>query len=204
MGGKKVSLIYQNGSQSSIANRSLILISILTTLLFGACQSTPNLTEYEVYNIINEIIADDSLFINKVCWEFRDVQLTEEYKQEFTQDDISFIDRQRELFKNLKVKPNRLKWYIRSTKSFQFTTVYTECNKGSLYHISFPLISVDRQKVLIEFQDDCNCMLGGQGGKDLYEKKNGKWVRTKGFDHWISDNKKWKNKKQLFDIADLH
>lgn len=39
-------------------------------------------------------------------------------------------------------------------------------------------------------------MLGGQGGKDLYEKKSGHWVRTKGFDHWISENNKWKNERQ--------
>lgn len=173
----------------------------MTALFFGSFKSAPDLTEDEVYTILNEIIADDSLSIYKVCWKFQELKLTEEYKKEFTQDDISFIGRQTELFKNLIVKPNKLKWYKRRGKTFDFATVDTVCDKGILYHISFPLISADRQKVIIEFQEDCNCMLGGQGGQDLYEKKNGHWVRIKGFDHWISDNRKWKDKKQLLVTA---
>jgi len=183
--------------------RTLIIISTLTAVFFGSCKSTPDLTEDEVYTIINEIIADDSLYIDRVCWKFQNLELTDEYKKEFTQDDISFIGRQSGQFKNLKVKPNNLKWYKRRSKTFEFTTVDTVCDQGILYHISFPIISADRQKVIMEFQEDCNCMLGGQGGQDLYEKKNGHWVRTKGFNHWISDNRKWKDEKQLLVTAHL-
>jgi hypothetical protein len=32
----------------------------LTVLFFGSCKSTPDLTEDEVYTILNGIIADDS------------------------------------------------------------------------------------------------------------------------------------------------
>jgi len=46
-------------------------------------------------------------------------------------------------------------------------------------------------------------MLGGQGGKNLYEKKNGHWKRTKRFDHWISENGERKDEKQLLAMADL-
>ena len=118
-------------------------------------------------------------------------------KNEFTKEDIDFIERQKSLFKNTTIKSDKLKWLHRRKNTFVSTTIDTVCNEGILYHISFPIISVDRQKVIIEFQEDCNCMLGGQGGKDLYEKKNGHWVRTKGFDHWISENRKWKDEKQL-------
>ena len=59
----------------------------MTVLFFSSCKSTPDLTEDEVYTIINEIIADDSLYIDRVCWKFQDLQLTDEYKKEFTQDE---------------------------------------------------------------------------------------------------------------------
>jgi hypothetical protein len=43
--------------------------------------------------------------------------------------------------------------------------------------------------------------LGGQGGQDLYEKKNGHWVKTKGFDHWVSDHLNSNGKKQITTLA---
>lgn len=174
--------------------RTLIILSTLTVLLLGSCQSPPDLKEEEVYTIVNEIIADDSLPIMRACWKFREIELTPEYKKEFTEQDVDFIRRQKELFKNWTIKPNKLKWFQRRNKVFLNTTIDTICDQGILHHISFPLISIDRKKVIIEFQEDCNCMLGGQGGKDLYEKINGHWVRAKGFDHWVSDNKKWNSK----------
>lgn len=186
-----------------MTTRTLIIISTLTTLFLGSCKSTPDLTEDEVYTILNEIIADDSLYVDRACWKFQSIDLTTEMKNEFTKEDIDFIERQQSLFKNTTIKSGKLKWLHRRKNTFVSTTIDTVCNDGILYHISFPIISVDRQKVIIEFQEDCNCMLGGQGGKDLYEKKNGHWVRTKGFDHWISENRKWKNEKQLLVITKL-
>lgn len=181
--------------------QQLIIISALTTLFLSSCNWTPNLTKDEVYTIVNEIIADDSLYIDRACWKFGNIKLTPEIKKEFNEQDLKFIERQKDLFKNSKINPNKLKWFHKRNNSLAYTTIDTICNEGILYHISFPLISVNRQKVIIEFREDCNCMLGGQGGKDLYEKKNGHWVRTKGFDHWISDNKKWKREKQLLVIS---
>ena len=169
----------------------------MTALFFGSCKSTDDLTEDEVYTILNEIIADDSLYINRACWKFQDIDLTPEIKKEFTEEDIKFIGRQKTLYKNSTIKSDKLKWFHRRNKALVSTIIDTVCNEGILYHISFPLISADRQKVVVEFQEDCNCMLGGQGGKDLYKKKNGRWVRTKGFDHWISGNRKKKDEKQL-------
>jgi hypothetical protein len=166
--------------------QTLIFISVLTILFFGSCNKTPDLTEDEVYTIINEIIADDSLHINKVCSKFQEVVLTTEMKKEFTKEDLEFISRQKALFKDQVIKSGKLKWLHNPNKTFVSTLVDTACNNGILYHVSFPIISTDRQKVLIEFQQDCNCMLGGQGGQNLYEKKNGHWIRTNMFNHWIS------------------
>lgn len=172
--------------------KTFLIFSILTTIFFSSCKSTPDLTENEVYTIINEIIVDDSLPIYQACWKFKNIKLTENYKKEFTEEDLGFISEQNEIFKDLKIKPNKLKWYKKRQKAYEFTSIDTICDQGILYHISFPLISADRKKVIIEFQEDCNCLLGGQGGKDLYEKKNGHWIRIKSFDHWISQNKNLK------------
>ncbi|UUF13909.1 MULTISPECIES: hypothetical protein [Flavobacterium] len=167
-----------------------IPIFLLLIVLASSCKSTPDLTEDEVYGIINEIVVDDSLFLDHVCWEFRTIPVKEEYKKEFSEKDIDFINEQNENFKGLKIKPNKIKWFRKSKKVFQYAIVDTLCDQGFLYHISFPIISADRKKVIIEFQEDCNCLLGGQGGKYLYEKKNGHWIQKKGYDQWISQNEK--------------
>ena len=181
-----------------MTTRILITISALTALFFGSCKSNPDLTEEEVYTILNEIIADDSLYIYRACWKFQDIDLSPEMKKEFTQEDIKFIGRQKILYKNSIIKTDKLKWFHRRNKAFVSIAIDTVCDKGILYHISFPLISADRQKVIIEFQEDCNCLLGGQGGKDLYVKKNGRWVRTKGYDRWVSDNRKRKDENNYW------
>ena len=170
----------------------IYIISAFTALFLSSCNSTPDLSEEEVYSIINEIIALDSLSVYKACWKFENIQLTDEHSKEFTKEDVVFIKKQNNLFKNSKIKPNKLKWYRKRSKTTDFITIDTLCNKGILYHISFPLISADRKKVMIEFREDCNCNLGGQGGKFLYEKRNEHWVFIKMFDRWISDriNKK--------------
>lgn len=165
----------------------LLLVSILIIVGFVSCNRTPDLTEVEVYKIVNEIIKDDTLPIYRVCWKFDDIELSNEYLEEFKKDDIEFIKRQRNIFRNPTITKNSLKWFDRRAKTFDYIMVDSICNSGIINHISFPLISADRQKVIIEFRENCNCMLGGRGGKDLYEKKNGHWKRTKSFNQWISE-----------------
>ena len=165
---------------------ALLLVSSFTVLSLASCNTAPDLTEEEVYCIINEVVADDSLSISRVCWKFKQLRLTTEYKKEFTDKDAAFIARQQVLFKNLKVKPDKLKGFSKQTNTLRFITVDTVCTEGILHHIFFPLIGADRQKLIMEFQEDCNCMLGGHGGQVLYNKKNGHWVRSKVFNQWIS------------------
>src|SRR6476660_4521778 len=131
---------------------SRIFITLTTIVLLSACKSTPNLTEDEVYTILNEIIADDSLYFNRLCWKFDSItSMTDEFnkdiKKEFSERDFQFIERKKKLFKNTTIKPNRLKCFNRRDKAFVNIDIDSACDKGILYHLSFPYISSDRQKV---------------------------------------------------------
>jgi hypothetical protein len=164
-------------------------IGLLTLFLFGVfmgCRKGPNLTEDEIYTILNEIILDGSLSIQRACWKFDDLVLSDACKKEFTGPDIRFMYRQKRKFENLRIRPGRLRWYKKHAKVFVNTTIDTNCNKGIVHQLSLPLVSIDRQKVLIEIYENCNCLLGDQGGKFLYMKVNGRWKRVKVFDYWIS------------------
>ena len=158
------------------------------TTTFVSCNRMPDLTKDEVYKILNEIIADDSLYLDIVCRQVDFISVTNEYG--FSIDDKDFISRQNEIFKDFKIEPKQLKYYSRRKKRLESVFVDTTCKVGILTRLSFPLISADRQRVVIENTEDCHCMLGGQGGKDLYQKENGHWKRKKSFDRWISQIKK--------------
>ena len=177
-------------TNSYMKSHLLLVLAILSAWGLTACKPTPDLTEKEVYSILNEIIADDSLAIYQVCWKFQTLQMPPEASREFTIQDRLFSSRQSERFKNLKIKPATLKWFRKRSRHYDFTVVDTVCKQGILYHLSFPVVSADRKKALLELTEDCNCGLGGQGTKNLYEKKQGRWVLTKRFDQWISLRKK--------------
>ena len=123
----------------------------------------------------------------RICSKVDVLPFTGDFVKEFNENDKKFIQRQKLLFKDFKLEPNRLKWYSSRKKAFVFMKIDTICIKESLYRISFPIISSDRTKVLIEITQDCNCMLGGQSGKELFIKQNGHWKRIKSFDRWISE-----------------
>ena len=163
---------------------SSYLFLFFPTLFFLSCNRTPDLTKDEVYKILNQIIADDSLRLHTVCWQLEDLPITDEYG--FSSNDKKFIDRQKAIFKNFKLEQKQLKFYSKKKQAYDFIYIDTNCNEGILNRLSFPLISVDRQRVVIENTEDCNCMLGGQGGKDLYINRNGHWKLEKSFDRWIS------------------
>jgi hypothetical protein len=156
-------------------------------LIFNSCNRTPDLTKNEIYQILNEIIVDDSLRMYRICSKVDILPFTGDFVTEFNEYDKKFIQHQKIIFKDFKLEPNRLKWYSSRKKVFEFIQIDTICSKKSLYKISFPIISADRTKVLIEITEDCNCLLGGQGVKNLYVKQNGHWKRIKSYDRWISE-----------------
>ena len=159
-------------------------ISFSVTWSLSGCKRTPDLTKEEVYNILNEIIADDSLRLYTVCWQFDSLPISNNYG--FNDRDKEFITRQKVVFRNFKIEPNKLKSYSRRKKVFDFIDIDTTCDAGVISRLSFPLISADRQRVVIENTEDCHFMLGGRGSKDLYVKRSGHWRREKSFDQWIS------------------
>ena len=168
-------------------SRSFIILILLCPMLCTCRPGTADLTESEIYTIVNQIIGDNDWPVTKVCSKFTDIQLTDESAREFTIADRYFMTRQRFLFRAMRIKQGSLQFKLAdSSHRVKSAFVDTACNQGILYHISFPLISADRKKVLIEFYENCNCILGSRAGKYLYEKKNGHWVYTKGFDQWIS------------------
>ncbi|WP_147383225.1 hypothetical protein [Pontibacter oryzae] len=164
-------------------NKTAIYLLGLLMIMISSCSS--GMSESEVYQILNQVIADNKLQVNRVCQDFKSLHLKNEYKEEFSKD-LEFIKKQKEQFSDLKIKPNKLRYYNERTGNYDFIEVDTTCSEGFLYHISLPIVSEDRQKVLIEFNEDCNCMLGGQGSKELYVRRNGRWEKEKSFDRWIS------------------
>ena len=104
----------------------------------------------------------------------------------FNAPDEIFIKRQNEIFASFKWEPNMLKAYSYRKKTPDYIYIDTSCEVGIVNRLSFPLVSADRQKVVLENTEDCHCMLGGQGGKDVYIKQNGHWKREKSVDGWIS------------------
>lgn len=171
------------------------ILIIFLTILFISCKRTPDLTKEEVYEILNEIISDDSLSLRTICWQVDNLSVTDEYG--FSSHDKKFIERQRKVFKDFKFEPNRLKFYSRKKKRMDFIYIDTSCKAGILNHLSFPLISADRQRVVLENTQDCHCMLGGGGRKDLYIKHNGHWKKEKSFDIWISQTMKIEPRYQI-------
>jgi hypothetical protein len=174
--------ISDNNEMKGFFTTIIIFFSLMTV----SCERTPDLTQAEVYKIINEIVADDSLKIYRVCWKFKDLPLAGQYLSEFTTKDIEFNKRQKVLLSGLKIHSKQLRWIRPRDKAEIYSIIDTTCNTGILYHLTLPIITQDRKRVLIEFNEDCNCELGGQGGKTLYERINGRWVRKKTFDRWVS------------------
>lgn len=164
---------------------SYFMLLIITSLLYS-CKPTPEIKEKEIYSLINELVIDDTLFFDNVCCEFSELSLDEDELKEFTSEDIEFNENLQSKFKHLKVKPNSIIHFHRVNNPPTFASVDKTCDKNSVVHLSLPFISIDRKKLLIKIDNDCNCMLGGSGGKYLFEKVNGKWKLKKSFDVWIS------------------
>lgn len=156
-----------------------ILILLLTfQMILNSCSKKNEITETEIYDTLNRIIADDSLHITKLCSKLNNLALTLELEKKFNREDIEFIKEQKLAYINTKLKPNKLKNGVKNyyTKSKDFIQIDSVFNEGIVYYFSFPLISKDRKTILIEISEDCNAMLCGFSGKFLYVKKNDRWI----------------------------
>jgi hypothetical protein len=166
----------------------LLTTCVSATLWLSGCTPAPKpLSEEEVYELLNELIVDDTLVMREVYYRFAGLALSEEMKKEFTSEEVAFMEAQisKPLAKEL--KPLTISWFHKNYKPDQdFVTPVYEADSGFVTHISFPIISPDRKKMLIHWENDCNCLLGGSAGDYLYVKKNGHWKLFKTFNGWIS------------------
>jgi hypothetical protein len=170
----------------------VFLLPLAVVFFFSCSRFAPNLTEDEVYKILNEIIVEDTLIAYDVCREFTDIPFEDAYSKGFSKSDIKFMNRQKELFVNLPIKSNKLKRFNLYSKTFDFAIVDTTCgSSGSpICFISFPLISIDRQKIIIEINRGIGELSTGSGEKHLYNREKGRWIRIEIFDLWMSYNEK--------------
>lgn len=84
-------------------NKTAIYLLGLLMIMISSCSS--GMSESEVYQILNQVIADNKLQVNRVCQDFKSLHLKNEYKEEFSKD-LEFIKKQKEQFSDLKIKPN--------------------------------------------------------------------------------------------------
>ncbi len=169
-------------------NRLKFVILFLLPIIACSCDRPPDLTEGEINKILNEIIAADSNYcISQVCWQYYDIEWTSDYDKVFTPADKKFANRQKRIFSDLKIKSKTIKCYWPCKRIFDYVDVVdTNWTKGGIHHFSFPLVSIDRTKVILGTIWDCNAPLCGWGDICLYVKRNGKWKIEKTFSSWQS------------------
>ena len=170
----------------TIMNRASLFAILFAVLFTLSCNRPKDLTSRDIYRILNEIIADNNIKLDVVCASMYRLPISEKWPPDFDSEDQTFIENQKDLFKNFKLEPHRLKSFWKRTGRFQDVIIDKSCKTGMLTKFSFPLISADRKKALLEIDEDCNCMLGGQEVKYLFINKNGHWKRTKSYDNLIS------------------
>ncbi len=169
--------------------RILTTFSIILTVLFLSCGRTKDLTEDEIYTILNDIISDDSLRLTNVKGKFTELQWNSDYEKYFTKDDIIFSSEQDKIFSNLTIKPEKLKrWRWKQVQKRGHSPYITvnDTTVGCVSELSFPLISIDRKTVLIQFTEDCGGMFGYSTRKCLFKKENGRWTIKQWFDVIVS------------------
>jgi hypothetical protein len=166
--------------------RKIELILFLLCLTNYKCVHKEKIDDKLIYSTLNEIILQDSIFAHIVCGNFDLITIPKEIQKEFFPNEEAFIENQLQESKNFKVDTGRLFFYWKRTGAFEKPYIDTSCSTGILYRFSYPIFSKDLQTTVVEITEDCNCMLGGQGHKAVYRRKNGKWIRVKKFDSWIS------------------
>jgi hypothetical protein len=127
------------------------LFGIIITLFFCSCNTPKDFEEDGIYSILTGIITAYSLYIGPICSKFVHLSLTDETKRDFSKNDIKFINRQVENYKEFHIKPNKLNCYICSkikNKNQSFVPKITNCiERTSTF--SFPIISIYRKNPFI-------------------------------------------------------
>lgn len=138
--------------------------------------------------MINEIASDNNLMLSEICSESVNIEILENNLSEFSFLDQLSVNAQKVTQFTHYFENDELKYFDRKSKKTKPVVILQDCknHNGIFYRISLPIISADKKTAIIKITEDCNCSLGGQSGEYLYKKINGKWVKIKTFNGWIS------------------
>ncbi|WP_222621778.1 hypothetical protein [Pedobacter fastidiosus] len=139
------------------------------------------------YEIINEIGKDNGFYWNKICIYYDEIEIFEDNCSSFPFVDKISVYCQKLIQKINSLEDNKIKYYSRKTKSFHKAEIIKNCHQAydMIYRISYPIVSADKKTVLIKITQDCNCMLGGQGGTYIFKKIKGTWKVVDSYNSWI-------------------
>jgi hypothetical protein len=163
-------------------------ILLVFAVLISAYFLNTHVSENEKYRILNEVLKDNNLRYSEVCSKTVSVDFFENNTVDFNLFDKISVITQKAIQGLYKIKKDKITFYYPNDKNPNFSKIIDNCenHNGIIEKISFPIISSDKNIVLIKFEEDCNCMLGGQSGTYVFKKTNGKWVRINSFGGWIS------------------
>lgn len=164
--------------------RSIIFLSTI----IGAYYMYAHVSNQDRYKIINEIERDNKFGWNKICSSYDKIEIFENNCSSFSLIDQVAVYCQKLTQSFYQIEKNKIKYYSNRTKSFHSTQIVKNCNQDYdfVYRISFPVVSADKKTVLIKITQDCNCMLGGQGGTYVFKKINNCWKLINSYNYWIS------------------
>jgi hypothetical protein len=155
-------------------------------ILAYGCKDTSKIDKDLVYSTLNDIIQQDSIFAWTVCSKFDQVTIPNDIQKEYFNKDKNFIQEQLKKSLNAKVDTGRIFIYSQRKKGIIKSFIDTTCSINIFYRFTYPIFSRDLQTVVVGVTEDCNCMLGGWGFEAVYKRHNGKWVRIKKYESWIS------------------
>ncbi|MGI4869766.1 MAG: hypothetical protein ACRYFX_01165 [Janthinobacterium lividum] len=176
-------------SQQKLVMTKKILLACLA--VFASYFLYSFTSENEKYEIINEIVKDNDLYLSEICSKTEKIRVFDNNLRDFTFSEQLSVNMQKLTQSEYTLKAYKLKYFDNRQDKEVFSTIVSDCNRENdilLYVVSMPIVSPDKKTVLIKITEDCNCMLGGQSGTYLYKKINGKWKRVNVFDNWISSH----------------
>jgi len=166
-------------------SRLLTLICLFFFLL--SCSDKPRINKNLIYSTLNDIIQQDTIFARIICSKFDKARIPSDIQSEFFLNDKKFIQEQFKNSINASVDTGRLFFYWRKKDSLEKSHIDTTCSISIFYHLTYPVFSKDLQTVVVGVTEDCDkCFLGGWSYTAVYKRQNGKWIRVKKYDEWIS------------------
>lgn len=172
----------------NILKSKLFISTLFLFAIAGIYYCYAHVSDQDRYEIMNEIDRDNNLGWDKICSTYQRFETFENDLRTFSLIDRVSVYFQKTIPYRDAIKPNKIKYYSRRTKSFQYAEIIKNCDQEHLiiYKISYPIISADHKTVMITITQDCNCLLGGQGGTYIFKKINNRWKLTGSNNSWIS------------------